>query len=139
MWGVAIGTTAFTVCFTYLGFIVIRWTLIDFQVFSRWEHQTVAADTAMIDYAILPAIEAYARREGRLPASLDDLVAAGDLAYVPLSQAGEWFFTVRADAFTIGVGDPPHRYPSAYRVVETEGPTIPDPIGWRVRDWDHDS
>jgi len=37
------------------------------------------------------------------------------------------------------VGDPPHEYPCAYRVVELDGSGNADPARWLVRDWYHDS
>lgn len=138
-WCVAISTIIAAGWIAYLGFVVARAVGVDFQVSSRWHHHTVAADEATIDGTILPAIGAYARREGRLPADLDALVAAGDLGSVPASHAGVWFFYVRPEDFTIGVGDPPHEYPSAYRVIELESPANPDPDRWHVRDWYHDS
>jgi hypothetical protein len=139
VWCLAIGTTAAVVWIGIQGFAAVRWAVIDLQAFSRWEHQTVEADKATIDNTILPAIEVFARREGRLPADLQQLVTAGDLASVPVSQAGVWSYKMRQDAFEIGVGDPPHGYPSAYRVVELDGTGNADPDRWRVRDWYHDS
>ena len=138
-WCVAIGTIIAAGWLAYVGFVAVRAVAIDLQVFSRWGHQTVEADKRAIDNTILPAIGAYARREGRLPESLDAIVEAGDLASIPDSQAGLWFFYVRPEDFTIGVGDPPHEYPSAYRVIELDDPANPDPDRWRVRDWYHDS
>ncbi|MFI4915503.1 MAG: hypothetical protein ACIAS6_03215 [Phycisphaerales bacterium JB060] len=123
----------------YQGFNAARYIANDLQLFSRWDQQTVAADMAKIDSMILPAVEAYTRREGRLPASLGALVAAGDLASIPDSRAGVWMYKVRRDAFEIGVGDPPHEYPCAYRVIELDGPGNADPDLWTVRDWYHDT
>lgn len=138
-WCVAISLIIAAGWIAYVGFVAVRAVAVDLQVFSRWGHLTVAADQAAIDTAILPAIEAYARREGRLPVDLDALVAAGDLASIPDSQAGVWLYKKRQDAFTIGVGDPPHEYPRAYRVIELDGPGSADPDRWHVRDWYHDS
>lgn len=138
-WCVAIGSTIGAVWVVYLGLLVVRAVATDFQVSSRWSHDAVEADKRVIDGDILPAIEAFARREGRLPADLEALVAAGDLGALPASLAGEWMYGVREDAFTIGVGDPPHDYPCAFRVIELRAPNDAHPDGWRVREWYHDS
>ena len=135
----AIGATAVVVSLASLGFVAARWVATDLQISSRWSHDTVEADKRAIDSAILPAIEAYTRREGKLPADLEALVAAGDRASIPQSQAGVWMYNTRQDAFTIGVGDPPHDYPCAFRVIELRAPNDAHPDGWRVRDWYHDS
>ncbi len=130
-----IGTTGAAFWVVYLGFRGVHALAIDFQVFSRWDTRTVAADKAAIDGIILPAIQAYARREGELPDSLDELVTAGDLASIPDSQAGVWFYNSLSEYFNVGVGDPPHEYPSAYRVIELDSPGNADPDLWRVGDW----
>ena len=139
VWCAAIGVGISVASLAYVGFVVVRWVAADTQAFGRWDHHTVAADEATIDGVILPAIEAYARREGRLPASLGQLVAAGDLTAVPASQAGVWMYYTQASDFTIGVGDPPYDYPCAYRVIELRAPGDVDPSGWIVRDWYHDT
>jgi hypothetical protein len=118
---------------------VVRWAAQDLQVSSRWLHPSVEADQATIDTTILPAIAACAGREGRLPASLEALVAAGDLGAAPVSKAGRWMYARRPGGFTIGVGDPPHDDPCASRTIELHAPANPDPDRWRVRDWYHDS
>lgn len=138
-WCVAISTIIAAGWIAYVGFVAVRAVAIDLQVFSRWGHLTVAADEATIDSTILPAIEAYVRREGRLPASLEALVSAGDLGDLPVSKAGRWMYYGRPEDFTIGVGDPPHEYPCAYRVIELDGSGNADPDRWHVRDWYHDS
>ncbi len=134
-WCVAIVAAVVAIGIVYVASVAVIAVAIDFQVFSRWDTQTVAADEATIDGVILPAIEAYARREGRLPVDLEALVTAGDLASIPVSQAGRWMFYVHADHFYIGVGDPPHEYPCSYRVIELDSPGNADPDRWTVRDW----